>query len=443
MSPRSALSTAARRTLPSPISELMTRALAAPDVISLAAGFVDPATLPTGLVAAKIQQMLACEKEGPRALQYGTTAGDLKLREQLVAFLERSEGFEPGACVALHRVVVTNGSQQLLYLLTEALIDPGDIVLVESPTYFVYLGVLQSFGAKVIGVETDAGGLRVDALEKALAEIEAAGELGRVKLVYTVSEHSNPTGLCLAADRREALVRTVKAWSKPHPIYILEDAAYRGLTFDGVEPPSVWRHDPGGQTVILARTFSKTFSPGLRLGYGVLPDALVDPVLNLKGNHDFGSNHFVQQLLAGVLSDGQYERQMERCAAAYRRKRDVMLEALDEHLGPFGVDVSWTRPRGGLYVWLAVPEDVDASREGALFENCLEAGVLYVPGDYAYPELPAPAPRNHARLSFGVPTEEGLREGAKRLALALRKTLHAQSRSNSPAGREASATAAR
>src|SRR5262249_41461192 len=158
---------------------------------------------------------------------------------------------------------------------------------VESPTYFVFLGVLESHGARAIGIETDSDGMRLDALEATLSQLEADGELGRVKLIYTVSEHANPTGVSLAAERRRGLVELARRWSRSQRIFVLEDAAYRGLTFGGNAPPSVWSHDREGDTVILARTFSKTFSPGLRIGYGVLPEGLLEAILRLKGNHDF------------------------------------------------------------------------------------------------------------------------------------------------------------
>ncbi len=423
MTPAIPLSAAARRTGDSPISDLMARALAAPDLISLAAGFVDHATLPVNAASRAIADILGDNVEGHRALQYGTTRGDVHLRHRLIQLLEKNERVPAGAFAPFHdRLVVTTGSQQLLYLVAEVLLDPGDIVLVESPTYFVFMGVLQSLGATILGVPTDEGGLRIDALEATLADLESQGQLHRVKLIYTISEHSNPTGLSLEADRRRALVEVARSWSKPNRIFILEDAAYRGLTFTGDEPPSVWSQDDEGQTVILARTFSKTFSPGLRIGYGVLPDSLVPAILAHKGNHDFGSPHFAQQVLDRVLADGLYEPQVALLAKTYRRKAEVMLDALDEHFHPFGGAVSWTRPKGGLYVWLTLPDGVDTGRDGDYFAHCLDEGVLYVPGAYAYPMLPGPFPNNQARLTFGVTPEPGLVEGVRRLASALAKT---------------------
>jgi 2-aminoadipate transaminase len=409
----------ARRCGDSPISDLMARALNTPDLVSLAAGFVDHATLPVEATARAAASVLGDELEARRSLQYGTTRGDGRLRKHLIERLVRQGELAPDQAAEVeHRTIVTSGSQQLLYLLAEALLDPGDIVLVESPTYFVFLGVLRSFGARVIGVETDAGGLKVDALEATLAALDEAGELPLVKMVYTISEHSNPTGLSLAADRRGPLVETVRSWSRRQRIFLVEDSAYRGLTFDGNEPPSVWAHDLAGDTVIHARTFSKTYSPGMKVGYGIVPAALMETLLALKGHHDFGTAHFNQQVLDRVLTDGGYDRQVAVLQATYRRKRDALLAALDQHLG--GVEgVSWTQPRGGLYVWLTLPEGVDTGRDGAFFARCLEHGVLYVPGALAYPEEPGPVPANHARLSFGVAGPEGLAEGVRRLAAAL------------------------
>ncbi len=270
----------------------------------------------------------------------------------------------------------------------------------------------------MIGVATDDEGLRPDALDDTLATLEAAGQLPRVKLIYTVSEHSNPSGISLAADRRGAIVALARQWSSAHRIYVLEDSAYRGLTYDGIEPPSVWSHDPEGDTVILARTFSKTFSPGLKIGYGVLPAGVAEPVLRLKGNHDFGSSNFHQVLLSRLIADGSYDQQIAELTVTYRSKRDVMLAALEEHLAGFE-GVEWTRPSGGLYVWLTLPEELDAGLAGPLFQHCLAEGVIYVPGSYAFATEPGPVPRNHARLCFGVPDEAALAEGVRRLAKAL------------------------
>ena len=419
MTPKISLSAASSRTEPPVISEFMQTALANPGLISLAAGFVDQQSLPHEITARIASEILGDPVEGRRALQYGTTIGDVGLRRQLVSLLERNERVAAGSFDGLlPRVVVTTGSAQLLYLVAEALLDPGDIVLVEAPTYFVFLGVVQTRGARAIGIEIDEGGMKLDALEATLEGLEARGELDRVKLIYTVTEHSNPSGISLAEDRRGPLVDLARRWSKRQRIYILEDAAYRGLNFEGDEPSSVWRHDPEGETVILARTFSKTFSPGMKLGFGVLPAELVGPVVSLKGNHDFGTTNFTQQILARVLADGSYERHIQTLIGMYRRKRDTILQALEEHFGSLDGSVSWTKPKGGMFVWLSVPEGVDLGSKGAVVARCLEQGVLYIPGSFAFPAEPGPVPSNYARICFGVPSEVELVEGVRRLAAA-------------------------
>jgi 2-aminoadipate transaminase len=313
----------------------------------------------------------------------------------------------------------------LIYLVGEALLNPGDIVLVESPTYFVFLGPLETRGARAVRVPIDGQGLRIDALDEALKRIQEDGQLDRVKLIYTIPEHANPTGISLAEDRRKPLLDLANRWSAVagRRIFILEDAAYHGLSYGRPEAKSIWSLDASAETVILARTFSKTFSPGLKLGYGVLPGELVDPILRLKGNHDFGSSNFAQRLVHRVIADGDYDRHVERLRGIYGRKRDVFLEALDRFFKPFRGEVTWTRPQGGLFVWMTMPEGVDTGFDGPLFTKCLAEGVIYVPGEFAFAPEPGPLPRNHMRLTFGVPDEETLIEGARRLADAVCSTL--------------------
>jgi 2-aminoadipate transaminase len=420
------LSAGAKRTNPSSISHLMQTALENPEMVSLAAGFVDQRSLPVGIVAQAASDLLGDPMEGRRALQYGTTIGDLRLRTRLTEYLERSESRPKGSYKeAISRTVVTTGSAQLIYLVCEALLDPGDIVLVESPTYFVFLGPVETRGARAIGIPVDDGGLRLDRLEATMASLENTGELNRVKMIYTIPEHANPTGISLAADRRQPLLDLARRWSKEQRIFVLEDAAYRGLSFGAAEPPSLWSLDVEAETVILARTFSKTLSPGLKTGFGILPRGLIDPILTLKGNHDFGSANLNQRLIERMLADGSYDRHVSELRELYRRKCEVFLRALNDQLGSFEADVNWTRPRGGLFVWMTVPEFLDTSFDGPLFSQCVRKGVLYVPGDHAFAPEPESAPRNHIRLTFGVPSELELIEGARRLGAALGACLHA------------------
>jgi 2-aminoadipate transaminase len=429
-------SEAARRTHPPSISKLMRMALERPETVSLAAGFVDQHSLPVAIAAQAAAGLLGDAYEGRRSLQYGTTAGDYRLRARLIEFLERDHGCAPGFYKdACSRTIVTTGSAQLIYLVCEALLDPGDIVLVESPTYFVFLGPVQTRGARAIRIPIDEGGMRIDVLETTLARLEREGLLERVKLIYTIPEHANPTGISLASERRGPLVEIARRWSKRQRIFVLEDAAYRGLSFGCKEPESLWSLDHEADTVILARTFSKTLSPGLKIGFGVLPEGLVEPVLCLKGNHDFGSANFNQALLEQILSDGSYDRHVAALTELYGRKCGMFLAALEEYVGGVDEEIHWTRPQGGLFVWMTVPERLDTSFAGPLFAECARAGVIYVPGDHAFAPEPRPVPKNHLRLTFGVPGESELVEGARRIGAAVSACLNPVGRRKTSAGR--------
>lgn len=415
-----------------PISYLMKQAVTNPDVISLAAGLVDNESLPVSQVREAAAAILGDDRRGKEALQYGTTPGDERLRRLIADHLSRLEGGAP--VVDESRIVVTTGSQQSLYLISEVLLDPGDIVILGVPAYFVYMGVLDSLGAQVVGVPTDQDGLRPDDLDDALAGLSQAGKLDRVKLVYDPTYFNNPTGLSLGAGRRGKVLDVVRRWSKHHRIHFLEDAAYRELRYDGADVPSVFGLDETEHSVVYAGTFSKPFSPGLKCGYVALPDDLVEPVINQKGHHDFGSANLIQQILAEVIERGGYAEQVERLRKIYRVKRDTMLSVLDEELGELSDQVVWTKPEGGLYVWLQLPSHIATDRDGAFFARCLESGVLYVPGEFCYPRTYSERPRSCLRLSFGVQSPDRIREGMRRLCGVVRKVLAPLGTAADPSG---------
>jgi len=421
-STRFAFSQKARRTLAPPISYLMAEGVTNPNLISLAAGLVDYDSLPVRCVREAMARLLEDETAGRTALQYGTTSGLAELREAVLTHLERLESRSRAALnLTADHVVVTTGSQQMLYLLTELLVDPGDIVITAAPSYFVYAGVLEAAGARVLTVPTDDGGMRTDALDALLERCRANGELGRVKLIYVVSYFDNPTGVSVAAARRPEFVQLARTYSTDHRILVVEDAAYRELRYEGDDEPCIKAFDTRNEFVALTMTFSKPLAAGLKTGYSFLPADLVGPVLDQKGNHDFGSANLIQHLLYDLLRRGEYDAHVRELCRAYRAKRDVALAALDRELGGTA-GVCWTRPRGGLYIWLTLPEDVDTGREGELFRRCVEAGVLYVPGEYCYVRQPGQAvPRNHLRLSFGVARPDQIEEGVRRLARCVRR----------------------
>jgi 2-aminoadipate transaminase len=394
----------------------MAKALAHPELVSLAAGFVDHETLPVEAADQAWRELFSRPAESRAALQYGTTIGYPPLREEIVRRMRAADG-EPAGPVHLDasQVVITAGSNQLLFLVADVLLDPGDIVLCGAPSYYVFLGTLANVGAQAVGVQVDQDGLVPEAIEAELLRRRAAGQSQRVKAIYVTTYYDNPTGCSLSLARRAALVDIARRWS----LYIIEDAAYRELRYYGPDQPSLRAFDLDGETVIHAGTFSKSFSPGIRVGWAVLPKALLGPVLAEKGNIDFGSPNFNQLLMAKVLHGGQFDAHVARLRESYRRKLDAVLQAADELLAPLG-RIHWVRPSGGLYLWLRLPDGVDTSVAGPLFARAVDEGVLYVPGDPCYGQG---APRNMLRLSFGSPTTDDLRRGIAALARALRQVM--------------------
>ncbi|MDX1967768.1 MAG: PLP-dependent aminotransferase family protein [Planctomycetaceae bacterium] len=402
------------------ISFLMAQGVENRDVVSLAAGLVDEQTLPVDLCRSLSAELFSDESRARAALQYGTTPGAEVLRHEVLKHLARLEGVSAADLgIGASQLVLTAGSQQLLSLTADTLLDPGDICFVSAPTYFVFLGVLNGVGARTIAIPSDDDGMRVDLLETELQRVAERGELERVKLIYVVSDFENPSGRCLSADRRERLVALAETWSTHQRIHILEDLAYRELRYDGAPLPSVWSFDRSHESVILAQTFSKSFSPGVRVGFGVFPKGLVGPVCDRKGNEDFGSPHLNQLLLAEALRSGRYQEHVQRVREGYRLKRDVFLAALEEQFA--GIPgVTWVHPQGGLYVWMTLPEHIPTGFDSPLFQQAVKRHkVMYVPGELGYPA--GNAQRNcQMRLSFGVQDAAGLRRGAERLAAAVR-----------------------
>lgn len=411
------LSAKAKRTVEQPISFLMAAAIGRKDLISFAAGLVDEPSLPVDEVRDITQRLFADPARARSVLQYDTTHGLKPLRELLLRHLEHLEGHSAEAMgLTPADMLITTGSQQALYLIGDVLLDPGDIVIAEAPSYFVYTGTLTSFGARVLTVPMDKDGMDVDAVERLLTRLEKEGKLPRVKLIYCMSYYQNPTGQSLSTPRRKKLLDLAKRFSKSHRILILEDAAYRELRYEGDSLPSIKSFDPANQYTILTQTFSKPFAPGIKTGYTVLPADLVDPILQQKGNHDFGSANLCQNIAYETLKDGSYHKHVQVLNAAYKHKRDIMLASLDKYM-PKAAGLSWVHPQGGIYVWLTLPTTIDTSREAQMFQDAVKHGVIYVPGAYAYsPDEQGHLPKNSLRLCFGIVPTEQIDPGIQRLA---------------------------
>lgn len=442
MSPASAsslrLSALGLRARPPAITALMRTALETPGLLSLAAGFTDNATLPVTAVGEALARLDASAPDHG-FLQYGTNAGRPGLRTALAARLLAQDDAaralasgstvspsapDPARVAALaERVFITNGSQQALYLAVQTLCEPGDIILVDRPSYFVFLELLGGLGVEARSLPVDADG-RLDgpALRALLAGLCASGERARLKAVYFVSWFSNPSGRTLDAAEKRLLADALRAEECIVPV--MEDAAYRELGYDAaasVRAPGVLG-DPAwdGFPRLYTGTLTKPFASGLKIGFGACDDeAWRSAMLHVKGHHDFGTANFAQALLETALASGAFDAQLAVLRSAYRAKRDALHAALLAGGLP-ALGWRWRLPEGGLYLWLEGPAGLDTAGDSAFCRACLHEGVLYVPGALCHGDHP---PRHTVRLSFGVLSPEALAEAGARFCRAAKGML--------------------
>lgn len=405
------------RAQPPTIARLMTLALENPALLSLAAGFTDNVTLPVAAVQSAVAA-LAQSPGDPEYLQYGTNRGRPGLRRLLAARLCGLEaGLDPKT--VNDGFFITNGSQQALYLAMQVLCEPGDIVLVDRPSYFVYLEMLAGLGVRALSLPVDFGG-RIDgvALDTLLSALISRGEGSRIKAVYFVSYFSNPSARSLDESEKTAIATSLAKAGLIVPV--VEDAAYRELHFAqphaaaSVLTLPAWRRFPR----LYLSTLTKPFATGLKIGYGTCTDAdWLARLLHVKGHHDFGSANFNQAICEQVLANGGLDAQLAVIRPAYERKMRALNDALvAEGLRELGWN--WAVPTGGIYLWLAGPAGIDTGMTSGFCRACIEAGVLYVPGDLCFGDNP---PRNYARLSFGVLGEKDLAEAARRFVSVARR----------------------
>lgn len=399
-------------------------ALARPRLISLAAGFTDNESMPVEEARELLDGILGSRRTGRSALQYGSTSGDPVLRRLTAERLRRADGSAAkDAVYSPDRMIITSGSQQLLYMLTECLCDPGDIVLVEDPTYFVYLSIVQSHGLRCRGVRLAKDGIDLEHLERTLELLKRSGGIRRVKVLYLVSYFQNPTGVTTSLSKKAEALELIRRYERAagHPIYLLEDAAYRELRFAGDDVPSALTIRAADERVVYAGTFSKPFATGVRVGFGILPEPLLTVVMRVKGNHDFGTSNLLQQLLGRALASCRYEHHLPVLQRRYARKADVMVHAMRENF-PGAAD--WVEPRGGLYVWARLPRSVNTGVKSKLFQSALRHHVLYVPGRLCYADDPTRRKPDHEmRISFGGASEADIRTGIARLGATLHELL--------------------
>ncbi|MEX5637914.1 PLP-dependent aminotransferase family protein [Parafrankia sp. FMc2] len=371
-----------------------------PEIVSLAGGMPPVDVLPLDAFAATVSELVL--SRGAVALQYGSAQGDPGLRARIcdVMAMEGITDAHPD------NVVVTAGSQQALDLLTRVFIDPGDVVITEGPTYVTAINTFAAYQARIVHVPMDGDGLSPDALAETLARLAAEG--ARVKLLYTVPTFQNPGGITLTGPRRAEVIEICRRAG----VLVVEDNPYGLLSFTG-EPVRAMRADAPDDVVYLG-SFSKTLAPGLRVGWALAPPAVTARLVLAAESAILSQSMFTQLAVERYLATQPWAEQVKAFREMYRERRDAMLDALDEAMPP---GATWTRPDGGFFVWLTLPDGVNTK---AMLPRAIAARVAYVPGVGFYADGSG---GTSMRLSYCYPPPERIREGVGRLGAVVRDEL--------------------
>jgi 2-aminoadipate transaminase len=370
-----------------------------PEIISLAGGLPDTSTFSADLYR-DLQAGIAAAGQVPRALQYGPTEGTAAAKRCVEQVM-----LAEGARVDPDDVLITTGGQQVIDLLCKTLIDPGDVIVAEAPTYPGAVPTFNAYQADVVQIEMDRDGMRVDELENTLDRLEADGR--RPKFIYTIPNFQNPAGVTLSLPRRERLVRI----ARDRELIVLEDNPYGLLRYEGDPLPTLFALD-GGEFVVYLGTFSKILSPGIRLGWAAAPRPVLEKMNLGKQGTDLCSSSLTQHFVAAFFATGRWEGYVRALAEIYRRRRDVMLDSLAEHLPR---EARWTHPEGGLFIWVTLPEYIDTTD---LLARALEENVAFVPGRAAYLDGRG---GSSMRVNFSGVNEDDIREGVRRIGKVVKE----------------------
>ncbi|MSV73904.1 MAG: aminotransferase class I/II-fold pyridoxal phosphate-dependent enzyme [Actinobacteria bacterium] len=370
-----------------------------PEVVSLAGGMPFVQALNLDTMADTVQRVIS--ERGAQALQYGSGQGDVRLREQILDVME-----PVGVTAHPDDIVVTTGSQMALDLVTRVFCDPGDVVLVEAPSYVGALGVFASYQCDVVHVPMDGEGLVPAALEASIAAVRASGR--RVKMIYTIPSFHNPAGVTQGAQRRAENLQIAQRAG----VLVLEDDPYGLLGFDGEAPRAMRADDENG--VIYLGSFSKTIASGLRVGWAVAPHGVREKLVLAAESAVLCPSNFSQLTVSEYLATQPWREQIKIFQELYRERRDALLESM-ESLLPAGT--TWTTPSGGFYSWVTLPNGLDSK---AMLPRALAALVAYVPGTGFYVDGSG---RHNLRLSYCYPEPDRIREGVRRLASVVRAEL--------------------
>ncbi len=367
-----------------------------PEVISFAGGLPDLSAFPVEEVSQVTVDVL--KRDGVSALQYSPTEGDSRLKDELIAHHER----EDGITLSPENILITVASQQGLDLVAKIFIDRGDAVIVGLPTYVGGLGAFRAYGADMIGVSLDEHGMKMDALERKLERLKKDGR--KPKFIYVVPDFQNPAGIKMSEERRRKLIELARGFD----VLVLEDSPYKELRYEGESVKSIFALDGDGQVIGL-HTFSKILFPGMRLGWVIGPEPVIQKLTIAKQSTDLCTPAFTQAIVAEFASRGLLQKNIDSVKVIYREKRQIMLDALEQYM-PKLPGLKWTRPEGGLFLWVTLPKYMDTEE---LFFEAVEQNVAFVNGTAFYANNGG---RNSMRLNFSYPTKEDIVEGIKRLA---------------------------
>src|SRR3954469_23893920 len=366
--------------------------IARPEVISLAGGLPDTGAFPKDTLNAVMARI--ARESAAEALQYGPTEGIAGAKDCIVEVMA-AEGIRADP----EDMIVTAGGQQVIDLTARALIDPGDVIVAEAPTYPGAVPVFSSYQADVVQIEMDADGMRIDLLEDELARLDREGR--RPKFIYTIPTFQNPAGVTMSLARRRRLVEI----AHERELLVLEDSPYGLLRYEGVPQPTLRELD-GGVYVMYLGTFSKILSPGIRLGWVLAPPPVLEKINLGKQAADLCSSTLSQLMVTAYFEQTHWRDYIDSVAETYRARRDTMLDALAEH---FPAQAEWTRPSGGLFIWATLPDFIDTTD---LLARALRENVAFVPGAAAYLDGRG---HNAMRLNFSAVDEGDIREGVRRI----------------------------
>lgn len=369
-----------------------------PGVISFAGGLPNPNAFPVDEIKEIVNKVL---EEDSKALQYGPTPGLREFREEIVRFVGRG-----GIKADLENVLITVGSQQALDLIGRVFLNEGDVVLVGLPTYLGAINAFLAYGVELVGVPLDDDGMKVDLLEEKIKELKNKGK--KIKLIYTVPTFQNPAGVELSEERRKRMAEI----AEENDLLIVEDEPYSMLRFEGepLKPIKFYNND----RVIYLATFSKILAPGFRLAYVVAHSEIIRKLVIAKQSVDLCTPTFTQVIAYHYIRNGYIDKHIPKIIEMYKRKRDIMLEALENY---FPEGCKWTRPRGGMFLWVELPEKISTVE---MFKDAIKEKVAYVHGKAFHVDGSG---ENTMRLNFTNPKDELIEEGIKRLANVIKKKL--------------------